>query len=46
VIALDRADEENGGFDVLSGTHAGGAVTFDYDTSDSIEAPSTRRVER
>ena len=33
VIALDRADEVNGGFEVLSGTHAGGAVDFDYDTS-------------
>ena len=33
VIALDRADELNGGFEVLSGTHAGGAVEFDYDTS-------------
>jgi hypothetical protein len=33
VIALDRADEGNGGFEVLSGTHAGGAVNFDYDTS-------------
>ena len=35
VIALDRADEVNGGFEVLSGTHAGGAVKFDYDTSDT-----------
>jgi ectoine hydroxylase-related dioxygenase (phytanoyl-CoA dioxygenase family) len=35
VIALDRADEVNGGFEVLSGTHRGGAVTFDYDTSDT-----------
>ena len=34
VIALDRADEVNGGFEVLSGTHAGGAVNFTYDTSD------------
>jgi hypothetical protein len=25
VIALDRADEGNGGFEVLSGTHLGGA---------------------
>ena len=33
VIALDRADEVNGGFEVLSGTHLAGAVTFDYDTS-------------
>jgi ectoine hydroxylase-related dioxygenase (phytanoyl-CoA dioxygenase family) len=33
VIALDRADETNGGFEVLSGTHAGGAVNFAYDTS-------------
>ena len=33
VIALDRADEANGGFEVLSGTHARGAVSFDYDTS-------------
>jgi ectoine hydroxylase-related dioxygenase (phytanoyl-CoA dioxygenase family) len=33
VIALDRADEANGGFEVLSGTHAGGIVNFDYDTS-------------
>ena len=33
VIALDRADETNGGFEVLSGTHAAGAVNFDYDTS-------------
>jgi ectoine hydroxylase-related dioxygenase (phytanoyl-CoA dioxygenase family) len=35
VIALDRADEGNGGFEVLSGTHAGGAVNFAYDTSDT-----------
>ena len=35
VIALDRADEVNGGFEVLSGTHAGGAVNFAYDTSDN-----------
>lgn len=35
VIALDRADEMNGGFEVLSGTHTGGAVNFDYDTSDT-----------
>lgn len=35
VIALDRADETNGGFEVLSGTHAGGAVTFAYDTYDT-----------
>jgi ectoine hydroxylase-related dioxygenase (phytanoyl-CoA dioxygenase family) len=35
VIALDRADEVNGGFEVLSGTHAGGAVNFNYDTSDT-----------
>jgi ectoine hydroxylase-related dioxygenase (phytanoyl-CoA dioxygenase family) len=35
VIALDRADEGNGGFEVLSGTHAGGAVNFHYDTSDT-----------
>jgi ectoine hydroxylase-related dioxygenase (phytanoyl-CoA dioxygenase family) len=34
VIALDRADEVNGGFEVLSGTHLGGAVQFAYDTSD------------
>ena len=33
VIALDRADGENGGFEVLSGTHAGGIAKFDYDTS-------------
>jgi len=33
VIALDRADEVNGGFEVLSGTHAGGTASFDYDTS-------------
>ncbi|HEX3071891.1 MAG TPA: phytanoyl-CoA dioxygenase family protein, partial [Thermoanaerobaculia bacterium] len=33
VIALDRADEENGGFEVLSGTHVSGIVRFDYDTS-------------
>jgi ectoine hydroxylase-related dioxygenase (phytanoyl-CoA dioxygenase family) len=33
VIALDRADEVNGGFEVLSGTHAGGAVDFEYDAS-------------
>lgn len=33
VIALDRADETNGGFEVLSGTHAGGPVDFDYDTA-------------
>jgi ectoine hydroxylase-related dioxygenase (phytanoyl-CoA dioxygenase family) len=35
VIALDRADATNGGFEVLSGTHAGGAVQFEYDTSDT-----------
>jgi len=35
VIALDRADEVNGGFEVLSGTHAGGAVKFDYDTAET-----------
>jgi ectoine hydroxylase-related dioxygenase (phytanoyl-CoA dioxygenase family) len=35
VIALDRADDSNGGFEVLAGTHAGGAVKFDYDTSDT-----------
>jgi ectoine hydroxylase-related dioxygenase (phytanoyl-CoA dioxygenase family) len=35
VIALDRADEANGGFEVLSGTHLGGPVSFDYDTSDT-----------
>src|SRR5687767_9702339 len=35
VIALDRADDVNGGFEVLSGTHAGGPVTFDYDTSNT-----------
>lgn len=34
VIALDRADEVNGGFEVLSGTHLGGAVKFEYDTAD------------
>jgi len=33
VIALDRADQRNGGFEVLSGTHTSGAVTFDYDTA-------------
>jgi ectoine hydroxylase-related dioxygenase (phytanoyl-CoA dioxygenase family) len=33
VIALDRADELNGGFEVLTGTHAGGVANFDYDTS-------------
>ena len=33
VIALDRADGGNGGFEVLSGTHAGGPVKFDYDTA-------------
>jgi phytanoyl-CoA hydroxylase len=35
VIALDRADEGNGGFEVLSGTHLGGAVEFAYDTADT-----------
>jgi hypothetical protein len=35
VIGLDRADEVNGGFEVLSGTHARGTVKFDYDTSDT-----------
>jgi ectoine hydroxylase-related dioxygenase (phytanoyl-CoA dioxygenase family) len=35
VIALDRADEVNGGFEVLSGTHLVGPVKFDYDTSDT-----------
>jgi ectoine hydroxylase-related dioxygenase (phytanoyl-CoA dioxygenase family) len=35
VIALDRADEVNGGFEVLSGTHVDGAVDFDYDGSDT-----------
>lgn len=34
VIALDRADEGNGGFEVLSRTHLRGAVDFDYDTSE------------
>lgn len=33
VIAIDRADAGNGGFEVLGGTHRGGPVTFDYDTS-------------
>jgi phytanoyl-CoA hydroxylase len=33
VIALDRADEGNGGFEVLSGTHTSGVVQFDYDTA-------------
>lgn len=35
VIALDRADEVNGGFEVLSGTHRGGGVDFAYDTADT-----------
>lgn len=35
VIALDRADEVNGGFEVLTGTHTGGLVKFDYDTADT-----------
>ena len=35
VIALDRADEGNGGFEVLSGTHTRGAVKFDYDTAET-----------
>ena len=35
MIALDRADGSNGGFEVLSGTHADGPVKFDYDTSDT-----------
>lgn len=34
VVALDRADEVNGGFEVLSGTHARGLVKFNYDTAD------------
>jgi ectoine hydroxylase-related dioxygenase (phytanoyl-CoA dioxygenase family) len=46
VIALDRADEGNGGLEVLSGTHAGGAVTFAYDMSDTNAGSSTRAVER
>jgi phytanoyl-CoA hydroxylase len=33
VIALDDADEGNGGFEVLSRTHLAGPVAFDYDTS-------------
>ena len=35
VIALDRADETNGGFEVLSGTHVHGPVDFDYDMADT-----------
>jgi ectoine hydroxylase-related dioxygenase (phytanoyl-CoA dioxygenase family) len=35
VIALDRADQVNGGFEVLSGTHLGGAVNFPYDSYDT-----------
>ncbi len=33
VIALDDADENNGGFEVLSRTHLHGPKDFDYDTS-------------
>ncbi|MFN7976208.1 MAG: phytanoyl-CoA dioxygenase family protein [Acidobacteriota bacterium] len=33
VVAIDRSDAGNGGFEVLSGTHLGGPVEFDYDTS-------------
>jgi hypothetical protein len=44
VIALDRADEGNDGFEVLCGTHAGGAVH--YDASRQMQASSTRAVER
>lgn len=33
VIAIDRADATNGGFEVLGGTHRGGPVEFAYDTS-------------
>jgi phytanoyl-CoA hydroxylase len=33
VIALDRADAENGGFEVLGRTHKGELVTGTYDTS-------------
>lgn len=32
VLALDAADQRNGGFEVLPGSHRGGARTFDYDT--------------
>jgi ectoine hydroxylase-related dioxygenase (phytanoyl-CoA dioxygenase family) len=46
VIALDRADEANGGFEVLSGTHAGGAVQFDYDTSRHPSQHQRRRLRR
>jgi ectoine hydroxylase-related dioxygenase (phytanoyl-CoA dioxygenase family) len=44
VIALDRADEVNGGFEVLSGTHAGGAVNFAYDTADTNTSDSKAGV--
>lgn len=37
VIALDQADEGNGGFEVLSGTHLAGPRDFDYDTSTTNE---------
>lgn len=33
VVAIDRADASNGGFEVLSGTHRNGPVEFDYDTA-------------
>jgi ectoine hydroxylase-related dioxygenase (phytanoyl-CoA dioxygenase family) len=33
VIALDRADAENGGFEVLGRTHTSGLVDVPYDTS-------------
>lgn len=37
VIAIDRADASNGGFEVLTGTHSRGPVEFDYDTSGTNE---------
>lgn len=37
VIAIDRADTSNGGFEVLTGTHLGGPKEFDYDTSGTNE---------
>jgi len=37
VIALDPADAENGGFEVLGRTHLSGLVSFDYDLAATNE---------
>lgn len=46
VLALDEADESNGGFAVLEGTHKLGPLNFDYDTggaNDAMAALGPRR---